>query len=611
MTHEVNYVEFFSDRGVHEIKDIWGVSHGVTDFDDPMIVMFESMYKGYKYFCKENNENDWKNYWIQFKKYQHCLGVTRWNYSLEEEPIYTRANYQILQDLQLEYKAFSHLADYTAEWIEKIIAGDPLYTNCFLGLFADRHKPLNHYIQAVLKNPVMMQESMVRKHFIDKVNKKRDDMKSGKLFVKGAFKFLVPDLVMAMEYLAGEKEPNGCLGSDEFYAQDKDGPLLGERIIERNPHICHSEHAILTGVTNGLIEKYCPNLINVCMVNGKSIIMQKIQGADADGDAVLVVENELMMSGIDRNSITVMDVDDKVVVEDEEVNIDNFVKVILRTMKNLIGEYSNYSSAYHNKQPKTPEQKAKYDGYIDIISVLTGKSIDYAKTGVLYTMPRNIAKYGRPLPWFMRYRSDYYKKMKLSRSNSNMNKLCWQIERWEKKVKWKRTYKDFDYALMIDDSLTYDRSLYKKIERVYHRFCKEMKQLKLDDISARADGYTGGIAWDHYYKLYRERCLKKCDNLDEDNKEKILANICVHLVYEKYPKGNKNFLWQMAGVGIVANLKQVDVSLPIRDDSGKYIYLGKRYSIVDVKNVNEIRESKDEEFLEETFESEWEKYFID
>lgn len=53
-------------------------------------------------------------------------------------------------------------------------------------------------------------------------------------------------------------------------------------------------------------------------------------------------------------------------------------------MKSLIGEYSNYSSAYHNKCPKTAEQRAIYEGYIDQISVLTGKAIDQAKTGVIF-----------------------------------------------------------------------------------------------------------------------------------------------------------------------------------------------------------------------------------
>lgn len=45
-------------------------------------------------------------------------------------------------------------------------------------------------------------------------------------------------------------------------------------------------------------------------------------------------------------------------------------------MKNLIGEYSNYATAYRNRCGKTEKQRNKYEKYIDIISVLTGKSIN-------------------------------------------------------------------------------------------------------------------------------------------------------------------------------------------------------------------------------------------
>jgi len=70
-------------------------------------------------------------------------------------------------------------------------------------------------------------------------------------------------------------------------------------------------------------------------------------------------------------------VDDKITTEPEEFNEANRLKVMLRTMKNLIGEYSNYATAYRNRCGKTPEQQQKYANYIDIISVLVGKSINH------------------------------------------------------------------------------------------------------------------------------------------------------------------------------------------------------------------------------------------
>ena len=89
----------------------------------------------------------------------------------------------------------------------------------------------------------------------------------------------------------------------------------------------------------------------------------------------MVFDDERVLAGVSRDAIPVIDVDDKVTTEPEEFNIENRLKVTLRTMKNLIGEYSNYATAYLNRCPQTEEQKEKYRTYVDIISVLTGKSI--------------------------------------------------------------------------------------------------------------------------------------------------------------------------------------------------------------------------------------------
>lgn len=104
------------------------------------------------------------------------------------------------------------------------------------------------------------------------------------------------------------------------------------------------------------------------------------------GDLVFVLKNQTMMSGVDRNAPIVLDIDDKVAAAAELDTTENRYKITLRTMKSLIGEYSNYASAYHNKCPKTAEQKQKYGKYIDIISVITGKSIDKKLSPILATV---------------------------------------------------------------------------------------------------------------------------------------------------------------------------------------------------------------------------------
>lgn len=278
VTHSIDYPAFFKERGVKTIKDYWGVEH---DVDDVMIILTASQYKGLKYFQVYGDERDWELYWEKFEKYEHCIGVAKWNFTADEEPIYTRANYQILQDLDMPYEDFRELATYSVEWAEKIINGDPLYTFCFLGMMADNHKPKNDYVSALLKNPEMIKEQSVKKYLMSLLSKYRDDMKCGKLWLKAAFKFLAPDLIMLMEHIGG-LEPVGCLESNEFYSHDRDGVILGERLIERNPHICRSEHTILNGVQNELTSTYLSHLDNMCMINSKSIVPARLNGADFD-----------------------------------------------------------------------------------------------------------------------------------------------------------------------------------------------------------------------------------------------------------------------------------------------------------------------------------------
>lgn len=570
VTHEVDYVRFFEERGVREITDLWGERHDVTASGEPMVILFESMYKGLGYFRKYGDARDWREYWERFHRYQHCFGVAKWNFSKEEERVYTRANYQILQDLDLPYPEFASLARDSVAWAERIASGDLPYTMCFLGLYADRCAPKNDYVRAVLRDQRMLQEPNVRGYLVSLMRKYMDDMKCGKLYLRSCFKFLVPDLMLALEHIGGLPR-HGCLADGEFYASGRDGPTLGECAIERNPHICRSEHTVLRGVSSGELESYFSHLANVCMVNGKGIVMQRLQGADSDGDLVLVVQSDVVLAGIDRDAPIVLDIDDKVTVSPEEDTPENRRKIILRTMKNLIGEFSNYASVYHNKTPRSAEQRKKYEHYIDIIAVLTGKAIDYAKTGVLYLVPPYIAKFGRPLPYFMRYRKPYYARMKLSRGASNMNRLCWELERWEREVKFRRSRTTFDYRLMLAPEREAPKEVFSKIGEIYLEFCREMADLSRDQRSIREEIGEFQINWEYYYDRFRERCREVCPD------EQTLADAAVRLCWEVYPKKSKKFPWIVAGDGILKNISAVPVLLPVEDPEGEIRYLGKRY----------------------------------
>lgn len=273
---EFDYTSFLQENNISVIKDLWEIEHSINE---PMIILTESQYKGFKYFKKYNDYRDWQIYWNKFRTYNHCLGVTKWNFSKLEEPVYTRGNYQILQDLNLPFDEFCKLSIKSAEWVSKILDDDINYLYLFLGLTKDIHNPMNEYVETILKNPEMRKEKCVRDYIIYLIEKYIDELKCGKLWLKFTFKFLLPDLIALCQHIGG-LPVKGILNHDEFYSNNIDGSYKGEYVIDRSPHICKSEHVILNGVTNNILDKYCGHLSNICMINIHSITPQRLNGAD-------------------------------------------------------------------------------------------------------------------------------------------------------------------------------------------------------------------------------------------------------------------------------------------------------------------------------------------
>lgn len=283
--HELDYVQFYAERGVTKVKDIWGIEYDVTPDSEPMIIILESQYKGLKYFKRTGTIDDWDRYWELFRKYNHCLGVAKWNFTLEQEALMTRVNYQILQTLDYGedgYNKFKHLADDSVHWYEKIVNGDMVYTYAFLGLTKDNVDPMNWYMAALLRNPEMIHDTCTKDYVHNLLEKYRNEMKCGKLWMDATFKFLAPDLIALMEHIGGLPVV-GCLKENEFYCFDRRGIMEGERLITRNPHINAGEDLLLVGAKNELTEKYLSGLQNVLCLNSLSISAPRLNGADQRG----------------------------------------------------------------------------------------------------------------------------------------------------------------------------------------------------------------------------------------------------------------------------------------------------------------------------------------
>jgi hypothetical protein len=588
VVHEVDYTRFFLDNNVEWITDIWGVQHSVYE---PMIILTKSQYKCFNYYKEYGDQRDYQKYWDNFKKYNHCIGIAKWNYAPEDEPVYTRCNYQVLQTLNMSKDDFVALADYSRHWAEKIINGDAIYINAFLGLFADHQKPSNDYVRAILKNPDMAKETTVRKYLRNLLKKRINDMKCGKVYIRSTFRIIAPDIIALMESIGGLPIV-GCLRCGECWSQSARGVNLGKKLLTRNPHISASENIVLEGVTNELIEKYLSHLFGVTMANGESIVLQRWNGADVDGDLVLEFDDPFVILGVDDKVLPVIDLEDKKPALSEPFNRDGINAYTLRTLDNRIGEYSNIATCYHNKDCSKNEHCERLEKFftdaIDFISVLNGREIDSAKTGVKYNVPRYISKHAKPFPYFMKYASEYYGKHKnFNRTkNSNMNYLCYEIEHWERELIYPRKKKnDFDWHIMVDETIPFDDSIHVEIESLHKRFTDEMKEHAAflhynKEQTLKEYGYSFDtvkqfeLDYGYYYKKYEEEAQSICRDVRE------LANYAVRSCYS-HSGWNQKFMWIVASQGILNNLVQQPIKLPEKSDVGTE-YLGRYYELKDV-----------------------------
>lgn len=310
-------------------------------------------------------------------------------------------------------------------------------------------------------------------------------------------------------------------------------------------------------------------------------------GADWDGDLALLINNKIMMEGVDREAPIVLDMEDKITALAEPDTKESRLALVLRTINSLIGEISNAASSYWGKMPRDPAVKKKYEEYVDLLSILNGKAIDCAKTGVIYPIPKHIAKYSKPLPYFMKYASDYYMGLsKFSHANSNMNRLCKDIEHWCKTERYTSGARDFDYHIMVDEAIEVPEKLQLQVNALFIRFYKETAELARDQLNirkygddslSRYDAKNFSINWGYYYDQYRREAEELCDD------KKMLANAAVRSCYEFYAsKKNTRFMWVVAGDGVLENIKQQRFELPIRDPQGEYEYLGSRYSFAEI-----------------------------
>ena len=169
------------------------------------------------------------------------------------------------------------------------------------------------YSDIIRKNPLFMGEPMFQSELSDKAESIADKYSMGKLLVSGDNRYLSDDLMKLLAYIVksseGETSAYQKLQKEQLHGNLMYAPMPAYKendtyTLLRSPHIARNEEviAIPLKVVGELRKKYLSHLHYVIMVDSRSLIPERLGGADYDGDMIKTVADPLVNACVKRSS---------------------------------------------------------------------------------------------------------------------------------------------------------------------------------------------------------------------------------------------------------------------------------------------------------------------
>ncbi|MDF2632998.1 MAG: hypothetical protein K0Q85_1594, partial [Caproiciproducens sp.] len=329
VVHEVDFKSLFAELGVPYIVDIWGIKHQIQEID---LILTKSMFKGFGWMTE--NGLTWPDYLARYRKYRHALYISGVN---QVEPQrYTKLNYQFLNTVSMTADEFRPLDlplgwEHSPEedkrhWITKDteiayyrLAAD---STCRKEYFTDTLNRSDVDKRSILlakilqKNPLFINEPIYATEMENKAQSLLKQYAIGRLITSGDNRYLSGDLMRLIlmivkcvtdvddEYMGVVvRLQTECYRETVAYAPGAVYPQNDKYTLLRNPHIARNEEAVVSppDYIGTLRKKYLSHLNYVIMVDSRTLIPERLGGADFDGDMIKTIADPLLNACVARN----------------------------------------------------------------------------------------------------------------------------------------------------------------------------------------------------------------------------------------------------------------------------------------------------------------------
>ncbi len=439
VVHEVDFKTLFAELNVPYIRDIWENQHDPNDVD---MILTKSMFKGFGWMTE--NGLTWAEYLERCRRYDHALYISGWD-KLGKQ-ITTELNYQFLNTLAMTEDEFrprdlplgwdrSPNTD-PRHWVTKtteaayynLIADENSRQAYFSAIANDEELPLNdkkrQRAKLAQKNPLFLKEKIYTKELSDQAEAIQKNYGLGKLLVTGDNRYLSDDLMRLLAHLVKAAIGEGyayrllekeLLSGNEIYAPEQSFPQQEQYTLLRSPHIARNEEALVVQLNNvgEIRKKYLSHLHYVLMVDSRSMIPERLGGADYDGDMIKTIADPLINTCVLRGykngevlPVLKIPAAEPLIADAGDWNARfETVKV---TFSNRVGLISNTALrsgiiAYNESADSAEREQSRKE--TETLAILTGLEIDSAKSGIRPDLSEFLVSNRGRKSLFLRYKS--------------------------------------------------------------------------------------------------------------------------------------------------------------------------------------------------------------
>lgn len=439
VVHEVDIKKLFAELKVPAIRDIWGTERDVRKVE---MIITKSMFKGFGWMTE--NGLTWREYLERCGEYGHGLYVSGMDKSSMQDT--TELNYQFLNTLAIDRELFrpadlpsgwvSSPANDERQWLTKTTEerywsyiADPDFRrkHCIdeledaEGAPSQRRKTL---LQAAIKNPLLLEEPILAKEFEKKAESIRNDYALGRLLVAGDNRYLSDDLMRLLGYIVkssiGEGNAFSLLEREFLHGNEMYAPLPGYKEQEiytllRSPHIARNEEALAVplATVGKLRKKYLSHLSYVLMVDSRSLIPERLGGADYDGDMIKTIADPIVNGCVFHGyevsgSLPVLKIPAAEPLISDANDWQARLECVKSTFSSRVGQISNAALrrgivAYDENSDSEEREFARMD--TEVLAILTGLEIDSAKSGIKPDLSEYLEKRKGKKSLFLRYKN--------------------------------------------------------------------------------------------------------------------------------------------------------------------------------------------------------------